>query len=168
MGKKTWRFVNPKNPSEVITVQDQVSATTLRNILHKDSHEKWIIEELTPSDPNSLQVASAQHSGEKAERRNEKRHHASFRVILVSGSSSFRTTSIDVSNGGMRLSQKLPVSFLEKNCLAYISSLDSHESIELICKVVGDPTDLQRISFIDPTPDSLNRLKEWILKQKKA
>lgn len=96
------------------------------------------------------------------DRRSQPRFSTEFRVILVAGSQSFRTASKDVSLGGMKLREKIPHGFLSQKCIAYISHKDMRENIEVICEIVGDPSDPCRVKFHQPEPLRLKRLEEWI------
>lgn len=100
---------------------------------------------------------------EKRERRSQPRYMTEFRVILISGSSSFRTMSQDVSLGGMRLKKSIPESFMKEKCIAYVSHKDLRENIEIVCNVVGDSSDPCRIKFIQPNQTQLKRLNDWLL-----
>lgn len=96
------------------------------------------------------------------ERRKHTRFNTEFRVILISGSSSFRSSSKDISLGGMKLKEKIPSAFLGGKCVAYISHKDMRENIEVLCDVIGEPQSLFRIRFREVEPSRLARLKEWI------
>lgn len=100
---------------------------------------------------------------EKRERRASQRFMTEFRVILISGSSSFRTMSQDVSLGGMRLKKTIPASFMKEKCIAYVSHKDLRENIEIVCHVIGDPQDPCRIQFIQPNQTQLKRLNDWLI-----
>lgn len=100
---------------------------------------------------------------QKRERRTQPRFMTEFRVILISGSSSFRTMSLDVSLGGMRLKKTIPENFMREKCVAYVSHKDLSENIEIVCNVVGDPQDPCRIQFVQPNPTQIKRLSDWLL-----
>ena len=100
---------------------------------------------------------------EKRDRRTQQRFMTEFRVILISGSSSFRTMSQDVSLGGMRLKKTVPESFLKEKCIAYVSHKDLSENIEIVCHIVGDPSDPCRIRFIQPNQTQIKRLSDWLV-----
>jgi hypothetical protein len=100
---------------------------------------------------------------EKRERRSSQRYMTEFRVILISGSSSFRAMSQDVSLGGMRLKKSIPASFLKEKCIAYVSHKDLNENIEIVCNVIGDPQDPCRIQFVQPNAVQLKRLNDWLM-----
>ncbi|MBS1959453.1 MAG: PilZ domain-containing protein [Bdellovibrionales bacterium] len=100
---------------------------------------------------------------EKRERRSQPRYMTEFRVILISGSSSFRTMSQDVSLGGMRLKKSIPEAFMKEKCIAYVSHKDLRENIEIVCNVVGDTSDPCRIKFVSPNQTQLKRLNDWLL-----
>ncbi|MCM2280046.1 MAG: PilZ domain-containing protein [Oligoflexia bacterium] len=99
----------------------------------------------------------------KSGNRRYQRYNVEFRVILVSGSRSFRTFSSNVSVGGMLLRQKVPVPMLNQICRVFIGSTTSNENIELSCKVIGDPTNPRRLTFGECDPASLKRLENWIM-----
>lgn len=99
---------------------------------------------------------------EKKERRAQQRYMTEFRVILISGTSSFRTMSQDVSLGGMRLKKSIPATFMNEKCIAYVSHKDLRENIEIVCNVIGDPSDPCRIKFVQPNPMQLKRLSDWL------
>lgn len=101
------------------------------------------------------------------EKKNGKRRHSryklDFRIILVSGGRSFRTLSADISVGGMLLKQKVPASMLNQICTVFIGSRKASENIELRARIIGDPTNPCRVTFVDCDHQSLKRLEQWIL-----
>ena len=164
MGEKKWYFSNLHRPEEFIVIHDELSARTLSKLLEKNSSEKWVVKEnvsTTTARPLGSNIPSNHFHQKGQDRRKQKRFAAAFRVIVVSGKSSFRTTSVDISAGGMLLKDKLPETFLKQKCIAYISSSDSRENLEMICVIVGDSRDLRRISFQSVEPPSLKRLGDW-------
>jgi hypothetical protein len=113
--------------------------------------------------PPAPKKADKQDKQEKRERRSAPRFMTEFRVILISGSSSFRTMSADVSLGGMRLKKTIPAAFMKEKCIAYVSHKDLRENIEIVCHVIGDPQDPCRIQFIQPNQTQLKRLNDWLI-----
>ncbi|MCM2324775.1 MAG: PilZ domain-containing protein, partial [Oligoflexia bacterium] len=101
------------------------------------------------------------------ERKNGKRRHqrydVEFRVILFSGGKSFRTFSSNVSVGGMLLKQQVPKTMLNQMCRIFIGSVNSKESIELTCRVIGDSSNPRRLSFGDCDTATLKLLESWIV-----
>jgi hypothetical protein len=162
MTGKKWRFTNSARPSEFIVVHDEVSARNLGRLLEMASAEKWTVSEEVYSSTVEADLRPPVQNRGSVERRKQKRFSASFRVIIVSGKSSFRTTSVDISAGGMLLRDKLPEAFLNQKCVAYISSNDSRENLEMVCEIVGEKADLRRISFKSVEPPSLKKLGDWL------
>ena len=117
----------------------------------------------TPAPDRKVAPPPAPKKQDKRERRTAQRFMTEFRVILISGSSSFRTMSADVSLGGMRLKKTIPASFLKEKCIAYVSHKDLRENIEIVCHVVGDPADPCRIQFLQPNQTQLKRLNDWLI-----
>ena len=105
------------------------------------------------------------------ERRVQKRYHVDLRIILISKGRSFRSISQDVSLGGMKLKNKVPPEFSEAQCVAYISTSDAKENIEMVCQVISDPKDPRRVQFTDADSEQLKRLSRWLVEnevEKKA
>ncbi len=117
----------------------------------------------TPTAPEPVTTAAEIAPKPKNhERRSQTRFTAEFRVILISGTSSFRTVSRDVSLGGMRLKKSIPASFIKDHCVVYVSHKDMRENLEMVCTVIADPNDPCRIQFVKPDLKQLKRLEEWI------
>lgn len=136
--------------------------------------EAPVIEAVAPVQPAPVPVAEERRASvpvpppapkkvQKRERRTQPRFMTEFRVILISGSSSFRTMSLDVSLGGMRLKKTIPENFMREKCVAYVSHKDLSENIEIVCNVVGDPQDPCRIQFVQPNPTQIKRLSDWLI-----
>lgn len=167
MAKSIIRFINANDPSEIISVTDQDSAFILSRVLSKN----WSIEGqepvvTTPVAPAyevpataPVAVAPVVKATSPEDRRKE------FRVILISGTSTFRCASCDVSLGGMKLKNEVPAAFCSKTCTAYISHDDMRENIEITCQVVTDPNGETRLKFVKPSKPELERLSEWMAEQ---
>lgn len=96
------------------------------------------------------------------DRRTQKRFNVDLRIILISKGRSFRSISQDVSLGGMKLKNKVPVEFSAQECVAYISNADSKENIEMVCQVIADPSDSRRVQFTNADAQQLKRLSKWL------
>ncbi|MBC7398128.1 MAG: PilZ domain-containing protein, partial [Bdellovibrionales bacterium] len=97
------------------------------------------------------------------ERRAQKRFNVDLRIILISKGRSFRSISQDVSLGGMKLKNKVPQEFSGEECMAYISTADARENIEMVCKVIPDPSDPRRVQFLEADSQQLKRLSKWLV-----
>ena len=102
------------------------------------------------------------------ERRTQKRYSVDLRVILICGEKSFRSISKNVSLGGIMLKNSVPEDFIKKRCFVYLSNSDARENIEMICQVVPDPTDINRIQFAEIDASQLLRLMEWLERNESA
>ena len=162
-----WKFVNQDSPTDIIEVHDERSAELLAIVLMK-SAQYWKLHE-----PEKLQEPKVIHQPKvvpppfkkpvsNEERRTQKRYMSEFRIILISGSNSFRSVSQDISLGGIRLKKSVPEAFVKGDCIAYISHKDSRENIEIICNVIPDEKDPCRIKFHNPNPQQVNRLNQWL------
>ena len=114
-----------------------------------------------PVPPPRKPLPKTEPQGE--ERRAQKRYHVDLRIILISKGRSFRSISQDVSLGGMKLKNKVPPEFSGAQCVAYISTSDAKENIEMVCQVISDPKDPRRVLFTDADADQLKRLSRWLV-----
>lgn len=162
MSKSIIRFINANDPSEIISVADQDSAFILSRVLSKN----WSIEGQEPvATPVPPPVPVAEVAAAPVAVIPTAPVAKEFRVILISGTSTFRCASCDVSLGGMKLKNEVPATFCSKTCTAYISHDDMRENIEMSCQVVTDETGATRIKFVKPAKVELERLSEWMAEQ---
>lgn len=168
-----WTFINGENPNETIQIHDQASAAALKSLLSRAGGNWEVREQLGPVKvataatpvPVPTQASIPRPVIPENERRSQKRFATELRVILISGSHSFRTLSQDVSLGGMKLKKTIPPNFLANSCIAYVSHKDLDENLEMVCNVIADPTDPCRIKFEKADQDQLKRLNEWLEQQ---
>ncbi len=96
------------------------------------------------------------------ERRKQERVNKELRVILISGNSTFRCATCDVSKGGVRLKAAVPPAFCEKTCVAYLSQQGAQENLEIQVKVIADSNGVSRLQFVQPQEQELSLLNQWM------
>jgi hypothetical protein len=62
----------------------------------------------------------------------------------------------------MKLKNKAPAGFINQNCVAYVSSDQMKENLELACYVASDDSGHSYIEFIKPNPDEIEKLSSWM------
>lgn len=95
-------------------------------------------------------------------RRKHERLDLHFKVTVMNDVKSFKTTSSDISLGGMRLSHPLPPSMQGVVCKVIIEDQSPHDCIVFHCKVLTDAEVPRRISFSQTDQDAKQRLNEWL------
>jgi hypothetical protein len=167
MAKPMIRFINANDPSEIISVNDQESAFILTRVLPKH----WSIEGQAPAvvEAPVAEAAAAATSVEEIPTAAPAPAAAvtaipasEFRVILISGTSTFRCATCEVALDHATLKNAAPAAFCGKECTAYISHHDMKENIEISCNVVTDSTGATRLEFVHPAKPELERLSEWM------
>jgi hypothetical protein len=151
MSESTVCFVNSTSENERIFVSDSQSAELLKKLLGRLENEKWVIEGEKP------EVTMAPTAPEITINPRVKE----FRVILISGSSSFRSTVVDITADSIKLRCLVPNSFSGKDCLVYVSHSGVRENVELACKIVEE-NGLSSLELISPKPADLSKIAEWM------
>ena len=173
MAKSMIRFINANDPSEIISVNDQDSAFILSRVLPKhwsiEGQAAAVVETPAPATAPaaSAEVAAAPAAVAPAPESSPSAAVAAipvseFRVILISGTSTFRCATNEVALDHATLKIAAPATFAGKQCTAYISHHDMKENIELSCKVVTDKSGVTRLEFVKPAKPELERLSEWM------
>ncbi len=100
-------------------------------------------------------------------RRQFTRYKLSFDVMIVCGREVFRSSSNDISLGGIQLSRPLPQQFHDKQCRVFISSECNgvHKQINFNIKLLGDSQNLCRIAFLEQDGKLISELESWIIKK---
>ena len=156
MSESTVCFVNATSANERIFVSDAQSAELLKKLLGRLENEKWVVE------------------GEKTEAKNEPTAVATsvaeipvnprvkaFRVVVISGTSSFRSSVCDITADAIKLKSHVPASFNEKDCLAYVSHSQVRENVELACRI-SEEDGVTLLELVNPKPTDLAKLAEWM------
>ena len=145
-------FMNESAPAEKIIVCDAQSAETLNRVLAKLDPQKWVIQGREESRIRMSVVSNVPKTKE-------------LRVILISGTSTFRCATCDVSLVGMKLKNSVPASFTDKECTAYISHDDMRENIEMFCQVITDANGASSLQFVKPKKPDMQKLSEWMTEE---
>lgn len=160
-----FRFVNRNHPNQRIWVEDAQSAEILFGILKRSEPGQWVLQkemvfEVQPS--AAILCLPRSHRKKRPDQRRFERFNLEFKVILICEGQSFRSYSDNISIGGMRLKHKIPPFMINQDCKVMISHHDSFETIEFNCRIHGNAEDLRRVEFLNPDPQSLRMLEEWI------
>ncbi len=147
-------FINTASKQERIQVADAQSAEILRRVLAQLQNQTWVIENQVEEAPRVIEYIDS--------RRHDQRGAKEFRVVLISGNSTFRSGICDVSLEGLKLKNSVPAGFNQTECLAYISHHDMRENIELSCEVSTDADGVSRLQFLHPEKPELEKLSAWI------
>lgn len=174
------RFFKLKDPDQVIVLQDLKSAQLLAGILGRWEPGKWVLEEgvtlgsrAEPDSPQKDQLPSlplvplASRGGgmeisKRPDQRRFERFNLDFNVTLICQGHRFKTSSENISLGGMALKHKVPFFMLNQSCRIQISRRDSLEVIELQCRMIGQGEDPRRVKFVSPDSRVIEALQSWI------
>lgn len=103
-------------------------------------------------------------TGEKADRRLFPRVEIRLKVVIVSGSKSFRGFTQDASLGGVLLENKIPFELSKKSCHVFLSSSDDEHAIEFRARIIADRDNPRRIAFEEANEKFKKRLQMWLQK----
>jgi len=180
--KKLVKFYHRYRHGISITVHDHHSWESLKALIKTFCPDDWTeqqddgIDLLTHS-ITDLPVTDAKPTipqppayrpklaAQPQERRKDRRFMAEFRVVVAVGEKIFRTTSTDISLGGMRVKHPIPDVLLNQVCRVYVGSPDLKENIQFHCVITANPKTEFRVRFKNPDPVSLQRLEAWIKTQ---
>jgi hypothetical protein len=163
---KPITFVHSSHSEMKIEVTNEASAQNLAVLLNQIPGSGWKRQvEVADAPVVAAPVAAAPavvipFSGEN--RRKEDRVEKELRVILLSGSSTFRCTTCDVSMGGVKLKAAVPETFCVAQCKAYLSKTGAHENIEVECRVIKDANGVSRLQFVGVSTHEAELLKAWL------
>lgn len=101
-------------------------------------------------------------AGGSSNRREFARFTVPYRVTVMSGMKSFKSTCLDISLGGMRLKDRLPPYMVGNHCKVFISATNPNDSIEFNCKIIVDSAYPKRLKFSDGDLDSMEKLTRWL------
>lgn len=159
-------FVHSSHSEMKIEVTNEASAQNLAVLLNQIPGSGWKRQAEVADAPVVAAPAGAEpavvipFSGEN--RRKEERIEKELRVILLSGSSTFRCTTCDVSMGGVKLKAAVPETFCGAQCKAYLSKTGAHENIEVECRVIKDANGVSRLQFVGVSTHEAELLKAWL------
>lgn len=114
-----------------------------------------------PPPARAFKTADIQTSEtQTSEKRKHPRHNVQLKVIIVKGSSAFKTMTVDISEGGLRLNKPLPQTWLDSDCDIFIFHPASNRAIKISSRLVGTGSIRSRLTFADN--HALHELKQWI------
>ena len=158
MNESTVCFINTASTQERIQVADAQSAEILKRIFAQLENQKWVIEGTGRTSsgeaPRKVEYLDLKRDNEKGAKE--------FKVVLISGNTTFRCGTCEVSLEGMKLKNPVPASFNETQCLAYLSHNNARENIELTCAVITDSEGVSRLQFTKLEQAEFDKLSEWI------
>jgi hypothetical protein len=184
---KRWRFICSTEPTSIVVVHDPQSAEVLNRVLRGELKGPWsmqVEEERTPTikparpravapvePPAEAPIEAAVEApvalppgseGSGAALRKHKRYQLRLYVALTNGLNTFSSKTRDISLGGLALEEKLPAFFFGQYCRIQIYKSTDAGRIDLRCKIFADPRNPRRVQFIDPPPETIQRLQEWM------
>jgi hypothetical protein len=119
--------------------------------------------ELPAPTPKKVARSSSAKDNRKFER-----FDVRLRVVLISGSRSFRTFSKNISHGGMCFEHVVPKDLLGKDCRVIVGSADLKENLEFDARLAGDPQNPRAIEFKSGRDQFLSKLDGWLSDLKRA
>ena len=163
-------FVNVASTKERIQVTDSESAEALKRLLSRLTqleNEKWILEEEAEFAQEEMQdmfelQAATQTVLLSQIQTPDQANAKTFRVILICGTSTFRSGLKEITVEGMKLKNSVPANFNAKECIAYISHDKMRENIEISCAVTTDFDGTSWLEFVRPQTSDLEKLSEWL------
>ena len=158
MNESTVCFVNSSSSSECILVSDAQSAAILKRLLSQIENEKWVIKTELDQNLNDQQEEFQYITKMPSIQAKETK----MRVLLICGTSTFRSTVSEISSEMMALKTTAPQKFDQKECLAYVSCNQMRENVELPCKVITEWNGVSRLELINPKESDLEKLAEWM------
>jgi hypothetical protein len=174
MNSQSICFVNAASTKERIQVTDSESAEALKRLLSRLAqveNEKWILEEEAELAQAQMQEqmqdmfelqAAVQTVLPSQVQTPDQANAKTFRVILISGTSTFRSGLKEITVEGMKLKNTVPASFNAKECIAYISHDKMRENVEISCAVTTDFDGTSWLEFVAPKASDLEKLSEWM------
>ncbi|MBS1959718.1 MAG: hypothetical protein JST80_09625 [Bdellovibrionales bacterium] len=166
MNNQKISFVN-QTSNERITVADFDSAAVLADVLKEVSID-WVVEGQERERPAPVIVAPIASIADVTPlpvilgAAKEEKHGKEFRVILISGTSTFRCGTCSASMEEVVLKNVAPEAFQQKQCTAYISHKDMSESIEVTCKVMTNASGECHLKFVKSASSEMKRWSEWM------
>jgi hypothetical protein len=140
-------FIHVSNSGQKIVVQDQESANALEQALNQYNDHQWIRAAAAVTPPEFTRKFFSMKE---------------FKVILVCGNSSFRSSSSQLSNASMLLKSGAPEHFIGQECTAYICNAKSNDQIELNCTVNFDQNGNSVLDFHPSKKVEIRQLEAWI------
>ncbi|MES3039327.1 MAG: PilZ domain-containing protein [Bdellovibrionota bacterium] len=110
-----------------------------------------------------------------SEKRREERHNCKLEIVLMTATGSFfRTFSRNISLSGTLLGDPLPPAFLRQTFdLMVVNPLEKNPTRNKIVfqgRIIGDIMDGRRLTFVNPSDESMSRLQtllyDYLAKQK--
>jgi hypothetical protein len=96
------------------------------------------------------------------EHRRHERHELRLRVVVLSGTRSFRSFSKNISRGGLLLEHVVPTELVGEKCRVIVSSPDLKENIEFLARLAGDSENPRALCFEKGNEEFIKRLEAWI------
>jgi hypothetical protein len=164
MNRYRWRFIQTSDGAEIL-VYDAKSANTLIALLKQTSKNEWEIREEVRGKKTlkNLEIPAAKARSSNEERRIHPRLTHKYRIILISGTQTFRTYSSDISMGGISLERMVPTAFQNRdNCVLMIGRTDRPENVEVHGRLICDAGSAKRVQFVAIDQPSSNTLEAWL------
>lgn len=97
------------------------------------------------------------------ERRRHKRFEVDLKVVIMGQDQVFRTRSVDVSLGGLKLKAAIPLNLLGRDCVIYLAKSDESENLEFRARpVAGDGGKIHRLKFDGAPEVVVDVLMNWL------
>ncbi len=110
----------------------------------------------------SVAEAPLPSTSSRVDRRKHPRVGLRLKVVIVSGTRSFRTTTRDISLGGLCLAHAVPWSVQNRVCRVFITDRQGKHSIEFRATLLEDLQDRRRLAFSEGDERFKDRLQDWI------
>lgn len=162
-GVSRWRFVHRGNQAEII-VHDRASAEALSRVLRESQQgDAWVVYPEAETQAPAQPPVEAPAKGKGSEKRKHSRMRVTFRVTVIHEGKQYRSTSSDVSLGGMKLKDPLPPGLEGQLCQVHIEKPDRSATLMFHCRIVGVSAQSARLSFVDRDEKAVKTLKSWLI-----
>ena len=98
----------------------------------------------------------------RIEQRKHQRVDLELKAIFVSEDKSFKTKTINVSEGGLKLAHKLPEEFYNKKIMLYLTSIEHNISLQFETEIVKNNEAKNCVQFITKNVMAAQTIKSWI------
>lgn len=122
--------------------------------------------EATIEDKNSINKPNLMNelrNNKQIESRKHPRVSMELKAIFVVDKKSFRTKTINLSLGGIKITDPLPKIYFDREIEVYLSSLDLKFSIKFVAILAGNKSTGQQIQFTRKNDAGIKHLEAWIL-----
>lgn len=149
-------------PKWKIALDVPIFVTVFNDLLENEKNSLPPIEGECLSPPPSL-LPQNQDNHKWTESRKHPRVTMELKAIFVVEKKSFRTKTINLSLGGIKITDSLPAIYFDREIQVFLSSSDLKFSIKFTAELAGNKSSGNQIQFTNQNDLGIKHLEAWLL-----